>query len=129
MSVYEKLKSLAITLPGVTPPVAAFVPVLRSGNLIFISGHIAKKDGKPWAGQLGADITTADGKEAARGIAIDLMGALEAATGNLDSIRRIVSSLTAPPNCSPKSSAIVASTPGARSALRRFRLGHASRSN
>jgi enamine deaminase RidA (YjgF/YER057c/UK114 family)/uncharacterized damage-inducible protein DinB len=90
MSVYEKLKSLAITLPGVTPPVAAFVPVLRSGNLIFISGHIAKKDGKPWTGQLGADITTADGKEAARGIAIDLMGALEAATGNLDSIRRIV---------------------------------------
>jgi enamine deaminase RidA (YjgF/YER057c/UK114 family)/uncharacterized damage-inducible protein DinB len=90
MSVYEKLKSLAITLPGVTPPVAAFVPFLRSGNLIFISGHIAKKDGKPWTGQLGADISTADGKEAARGIAIDLLGALEAATGNLDSIRRIV---------------------------------------
>jgi enamine deaminase RidA (YjgF/YER057c/UK114 family)/uncharacterized damage-inducible protein DinB len=90
MSVYEKLKSLAITLPGVTPPVAAFVPFLRSGNLIFISGHIAKKDGKPWTGQLGADITTADGQVAARGIAIDLMGALEAATGNLDSIRRIV---------------------------------------
>ena len=90
MSVYEKLKSLAITLPGVTPPVAAFAPFLRSGNLIFISGHIAKKDGKPWTGQLGADITTADGKEAARGIAIDMMGVLEAATGNLDSIRRIV---------------------------------------
>src|SRR5512144_94043 len=90
MSVYDKLKSLAITLPGVTPPVAAFVPFLRSGNLIFISGHIAKKDGKPWTGQLGADVTTADGKEAARGIAIDLMGVLEAATGNLDSIRRIV---------------------------------------
>src|SRR5690242_12966639 len=90
MSVYEKLKSLAITLPGVTPPVAAFVPFLRSGNLIFISGHVAKKDGKPWTGQLGADITTADGKEAARGIAIDLMGALEAATGDLNSVRRIV---------------------------------------
>lgn len=90
MSVHEKLDSLAITLPGVTPPVAAFVPFVRSGNLIFISGHIAKKDGKPWTGQLGADITTADGKEAARGIAIDLMGVLEAATGNLDSIRRIV---------------------------------------
>jgi enamine deaminase RidA (YjgF/YER057c/UK114 family)/uncharacterized damage-inducible protein DinB len=90
MSVYERLKSLAITLPGVTAPVAAFVPFLRSGNLIFISGHIAKKDGKPWTGQLGAEITTADGKEAARGIAIDLLGALEAATGNLDSIRRIV---------------------------------------
>jgi enamine deaminase RidA (YjgF/YER057c/UK114 family) len=90
MSAYEKLTSLAITLPGMAPPVAAFVPFVRSGNLIFISGHIAKKDGKPWTGRLGADITTAEGKEAARGIAIDLMGALEAATGNLDSIRRIV---------------------------------------
>jgi enamine deaminase RidA (YjgF/YER057c/UK114 family)/uncharacterized damage-inducible protein DinB len=90
MPVYEKLKSLAITLPGVTPPVAAFVPFLRSGNLIFISGHIAKKGGQPWTGKLGADLTTAEGKEAARGIAIDLMGVLEAATGNLDSIRRIV---------------------------------------
>ena len=90
MSVYEKLESLAITLPGVTPPVAAFIPFLRSGNLIFTSGHIAKKDGEPWTGQLGAEVTTADGKQAARGIAIDLVGALEAATGNLDSIRRIV---------------------------------------
>ena len=90
MSVYEKLNSLAIALPGVTPPVAAFVPFVRSGSVIFISGHIAKKEGKPWTGQLGADLTTADGKEAARGIAIDLMGVLEAATGNLDSIRRIV---------------------------------------
>jgi enamine deaminase RidA (YjgF/YER057c/UK114 family) len=90
MSVYEKLEALAITLPGVTPPVAAFVPFVRSGNLIFLSGHIAKKDGKPWTGQLGAEISTADGKEAARTIAIDLMGTLEAATGNLDSIRRIV---------------------------------------
>src|SRR5690348_16145088 len=89
-SAYEKLKSLAITLPGVTPPVAAFVPFLRSGNLIYVSGHIAKKEDRPWTGQLGADITTADGKEAARGIAIDLLGVLEAATGNLDSIRRIV---------------------------------------
>jgi enamine deaminase RidA (YjgF/YER057c/UK114 family)/uncharacterized damage-inducible protein DinB len=90
MPAYEKLKSLAITLPAVTPPVAAFVPSVRSGNLLFISGHIAKKDGRPWTGQLGAEITTAEGNEAARGIAIDLMGALEAATGNLDSIRRIV---------------------------------------
>ncbi len=90
MSVYERLEALAITLPGVAPPVAAFVPFVRSGNLIFVSGHIAKQDGKPWTGQVGAEITTAAGKEAARGIAIDLIGALEAATGDLDSIRRIV---------------------------------------
>lgn len=90
MSAYKKLSALSITLPDLTPPVAAFVPFVRSGNLLFLSGHIAKKDGKPWTGQLGAALGTADGKEAARAIAIDLMGTLHAATGNLDSIKRIV---------------------------------------
>jgi len=54
VSVYERLDSLNITLPDPTPPVAAFVPFLRSGNLLFSSGHIAKIGGKPWVGQLGA---------------------------------------------------------------------------
>ena len=58
MSVYERIASLGITLPDVTPPVAAFVPIVRSGDQIFVSGHIAKKDGKPWVGQLGANLTT-----------------------------------------------------------------------
>src|SRR5216684_6070610 len=53
MSVYEKLEALNITLPQPVPPVAAFVPFVRTGNLLFLSGHIAKKDGKPWTGQLG----------------------------------------------------------------------------
>ena len=90
LSVYDKIKELSITLPEVTPPVAAFVPFVRSGNQIFFSGHIAKKDGKPWVGKLGAELSTPEGKEAARGVAIDLLGTLQAATGNLDSIRRIV---------------------------------------
>jgi hypothetical protein len=47
MSVYDKLQALNITLPKIDPPVAAFVPFVRTGNLVFISGHIAKKDGKP----------------------------------------------------------------------------------
>jgi enamine deaminase RidA (YjgF/YER057c/UK114 family) len=90
MSVYTKLKSLNIALPAVTPPVAAFVPYLRTGNLLFVSGHIAKKEGKPWVGQLGANVTTSQGKEAARAVAIDLMGTLQAAAGDLDQIKRIV---------------------------------------
>jgi enamine deaminase RidA (YjgF/YER057c/UK114 family) len=90
MSVYEKLKALDITLPEVTPPVAAFVPFLRSGNLLFLSGHIAKSNGQPWVGQLGGDITTAEGKEGARAVAIDLMGTLQAAVGDLNHIKRIV---------------------------------------
>jgi enamine deaminase RidA (YjgF/YER057c/UK114 family) len=90
MSVYEKLESLNITLPKLEPPVAAFVPFVRTGNLLFISGHIAKKDGKPWTGKLGADLTTAEGKQAAQAIAVDLLATLQAATGDLAKIQRIV---------------------------------------
>jgi enamine deaminase RidA (YjgF/YER057c/UK114 family) len=90
MSVYERLKSLGIELPPVAIPAAAYVPFVRSGNLVFISGHIAKRDGKPWVGQLGRDTDTATGKQAARAIAIDLMGTLHAAVGDLNKVVRIV---------------------------------------
>ena len=90
MSVYERIASLGIKLPEVTPPVAAFVPFVRSGNQIFVSGHIAKKDGKPWVGQLGTNLTTELGTTAARGVAIDLMATLNLAVGDLNKIRQIV---------------------------------------
>ena len=90
MSVYDKLKALKINLPSLDPPVAAFAPFVRAGNLVFVSGHIAKKDGKPWTGKLGADLTTAQGKQAAHSIAIDLLATLQAAVGDLNKIRRIV---------------------------------------
>jgi enamine deaminase RidA (YjgF/YER057c/UK114 family) len=90
MSAYETLKALNISLPAVTAPVAAFVPFVQSGKLLFVSGNIAKKDGKPWVGQLGDGISTQQGKEAARSIAIDLLAILDAATGDLDRIKRIV---------------------------------------
>src|SRR5580704_6764105 len=90
MNVYEKLDALHIALPQVTPPVAAFLPFLRTGNLLFLSGHIAKNNGRPWVGQLGANLTTEQGKNAARGVAIDLMGTLHAAVSDLNQIKRIV---------------------------------------
>jgi enamine deaminase RidA (YjgF/YER057c/UK114 family) len=90
VSVYERLKARNIALPRLDPPAAAFVPFVRAGNLVFISGHIAKKDGKPWTGKLGADLTTADGRQAAEGIAIDLLATLHAAVGDLNKIHRIV---------------------------------------
>jgi enamine deaminase RidA (YjgF/YER057c/UK114 family) len=90
MSVYERLSVLEIAIPDVEPPVAAFVPYVRTGNLLFVSGHIAKKNGKPWVGKLGSEMTTDQGKEAARGIAIDLMGTLQDAVGDLNKIRQIV---------------------------------------
>ena len=90
MSVYDKLSSLGITLPPVAVPAAAFVPFVRTGNLVFLSGHIAKKDGKPWVGQLGGALGTDDGKQAARAVAIDLLGTLHAAVGDLNKVKRIV---------------------------------------
>ena len=89
-SVNDRLKNLGITLPPVAIPAAAYVPFVRTGKLVFISGHIAKKDGKPWVGQLGRDTDTATGKAAARAIAIDLLGTLQAAVGDLDKVERIV---------------------------------------
>ena len=89
-SVYDRLAELGITLPPVSAPAAAYVPFVRTGNLVFVSGHIAKRDGKAWVGQLGRDMATATARHAARAIAIDLLGTLHAAVGDLDKIERIV---------------------------------------
>ena len=90
MSIYAKLQSLNITLPPVATPAAAYVPFVQTGKLVFLSGHIAKKDGKVWAGQFGKNISTEEGKAAARAVAIDLLGTLHAAVGDLSRVKRIV---------------------------------------
>lgn len=90
-SIDAKLAALGITLPAVATPAAAYVPWVRTGNLVFLAGHIARREGKPWVGQLGGTIGTEEGKAAARQIAIDLMGTLKAAVGgDLGKVRRIV---------------------------------------
>ena len=89
-SIYDRLTQLNISLPPIATPAAAYVPFVRTGNLIFLSGHIAKRDGKAWVGQLGRDMVTATGRHAARAIAIDLLGTLHAAIGDLDKVERIV---------------------------------------
>ena len=90
MTVYANLSQLGISLPPVATPAAAYLPFVRTGNLVFVSGHIAKQGGKPWVGQLGLTMDTAQGKAAARAIAIDLMGTLHAAVGDLNKVTRIV---------------------------------------
>ena len=90
MSIQDRLSALGIVLPAVAVPAAAYVPYVRSGNLVFISGHIARQDGKPLVGQLGLTMDTAQGKAAARAIAIDLLGTLQAAVGDLEQVARIV---------------------------------------
>lgn len=91
MSIHQRLQALNIQLPPVSTPAAAYLPFVQTGNLVFISGHIAKKDGKPWVGQLGTNMDTETGKLAAKSIAIDLLGTLSAACGDdLHRVKRIV---------------------------------------
>jgi enamine deaminase RidA (YjgF/YER057c/UK114 family) len=94
MSVQARLDALGITLPPLAVPAAAYAPFVRSGNLVFVSGHIARKDGRPWVGQLGLTMATDEGRAAARAIAIDLLGTLQAGAGGLDNVARIVKVLS-----------------------------------
>ena len=90
-SVYENLKKLNINLPTAAAPVAAYVMHAPAGKTIYLSGHIAKKNGQPWVGQFGRDMTVAEGRLAARSLAIDLLATLHAASGgDLNRVRRIV---------------------------------------
>ncbi|AQV95034.1 RidA family protein [Cupriavidus necator] len=90
ISVYDTLARLGIELPAVSAPAAAYVMAAQTGNTVFLSGHIARKDGKVWAGKLGQDIDTESGKTAARAIAIDLLATLHAHVGDLNRVTRIV---------------------------------------
>ncbi|MDA0228432.1 MAG: RidA family protein [Proteobacteria bacterium] len=90
MDIYDKLKAMNITLPPMAVPAAAYVPFVQSGKLVFLSGHIARQDGQPWVGQLGATLATEQAQPAARAVAIDLLGTLHAATGDLNRVARVV---------------------------------------
>ena len=94
MTIAQRLADLGITLPAVATPAAAYVPFAQTGPLVFLSGHIAKQDGKAWVGQLGLTMTTAEGQLAARAVAIDLLGTLQAAVGDLSRVKRIVKVLS-----------------------------------
>ncbi|MBK4736934.1 RidA family protein [Noviherbaspirillum pedocola] len=101
MSIQEKLDALGIVLPALSQPAAAYVMYVQSGNQVFLSGHIAKRDGKVWVGQLGRDLHTDEGAQAARAVAIDLMATLrEACGGDLNRVKRIVK-LTSLVNSTP----------------------------
>ncbi|AIO37729.1 yjgF/chorismate mutase-like, endoribonuclease family protein [Burkholderia cenocepacia] len=89
-NVYDTLKELGIELPAVSAPAAAYVMSVQTGNTIHLSGHIAKKDGKVWVGKLGDNLSTDDGKAAARATAVDLLATLHAQAGDLNRVTRIV---------------------------------------
>jgi len=94
MNPIQKLQALGIQLPPVATPAAAYVPFVQTGRLVFLSGHIAKREGAVWVGQLGRTMLTAEGQQAARAVAIDLLGTLQAACHaagtDLNGVARIV---------------------------------------
>ena len=86
-----RLKELGIDLPAAPIPVANYVPTVLAGNLLFISGQIAKAaDGTLVAGSVGTDLTVEEGQKAARLCALNILAQAKAALGSLDRIARVV---------------------------------------
>ncbi len=91
MQIETKLKEMGVELPPAVTPVANYVPAVRTGNLVFLSGHgPLKEDGSLITGKVGSDLTTEQGYEAARRIDIGLLGSLKAEIGDLDKVKRVV---------------------------------------
>ena len=90
-NIEKKLSELGIVLAPPAAPVANYVPFVRTGNLLKVSGQICLDDGKLVAkGQLGAGISVEDGQKAARACAINLLAQVKAAVGDLDKVARVV---------------------------------------
>jgi enamine deaminase RidA (YjgF/YER057c/UK114 family) len=91
-TVEQNLKAQGIVLPAPKAPVANYVPFVRSGNLLFVSGQVClDADGKLIAkGKLGAGVSIEDGAAAARGCGINLLAQVKAAVGDLDKVVRVV---------------------------------------
>ncbi|UAL29493.1 RidA family protein [Nocardioides rotundus] len=97
----ERLSELGLTLPDVVPPVAAYQPTARSGNLVFTAGQLPARDGEMIAtGKLGGAVSDEQGYECARQCALNGLAAIKAEVGSLDRVVRVV-----------KVVAFVASTP------------------
>lgn len=91
-SVEKKLTSLGIGLPTPASPIANYVPFVRSGNMLIVSGQLCfGLDGNLVAkGQLGGDVSMENGQKAARACAINLLAQLKTAVGDLDKVTRVV---------------------------------------
>jgi len=91
MSAAEQLAALGLTLPPVAAPVAAYVPAVRTGAYVYVSGQVPVADGKlAGTGKVGAEVTAEDAAGMARTCALNAIAAAAEAAGGLDRIRRIV---------------------------------------
>jgi enamine deaminase RidA (YjgF/YER057c/UK114 family) len=92
MSAETRIKELGITLPPPPTPLGNYVPGVRVGNLLFLSGHgPIRVEGRPAPrGKVGRDLSTEDGYKAAREVGINLLGSARALLGSLDKVKRVV---------------------------------------
>jgi enamine deaminase RidA (YjgF/YER057c/UK114 family) len=87
----SKLKAMAITLPEAGKPIGSYVTSVRTGNLLYTSGHIPYNDGKTkLTGKLGRDLTVEEGNKVARNVALNCLATVKASIGDLDKVKRIV---------------------------------------
>ena len=95
-AVEAKIKELGITLPEAPAPIATYVPGVRTGNLLFLSGvgPSPAPDGRVYTGKVGADLTQEEGYEAARLVGINLLARIKSELGDLDKVKRIVKLLS-----------------------------------
>jgi enamine deaminase RidA (YjgF/YER057c/UK114 family) len=86
-----RLEELGIALPAPVAPVAAYLPCVRTGDLVYVSGQVPLAAGSPTAtGRLGAGVSLDDGVTAARQCAVNVLAALKAELGELSRVRRVV---------------------------------------
>ncbi len=92
MGAEARIKQLGITFPAPAKPVGNYIPGVRIGNLLFLSGHgPARVDGNPSArGKVGRDLSTDDAYKVAREVGINLLGSARAILGSLDKVKRVV---------------------------------------
>ena len=90
MSIDDRLTALGIELPPATTPVANYVLTRRSGNLLFVSGHVCKENGQVVTGRLGESLSRERGQALARATLLDVLASVRAAVGSLDAVRAVV---------------------------------------
>ena len=91
MQVEAKIEEMGLTLPTPGTPMGNYVPGVRTGNLVFLSGvGPSQPDSRQWSGKVGRDYTVEEGYEAARGCALNLLGNLKSVIGDLDKVTRVV---------------------------------------
>ncbi len=91
MSAEKKLQQMGISLPQTPKPIANYVPAVRTGNLLFVSGHGPYNDGKAaTSGKLGKELSVEQGAQTARNVALNCLASVRANVGSLDKVKRVV---------------------------------------